>query len=129
MQLKWQFGGEMFFMKVKNNDEKESESRIQQIFDKTIKQASREFQNTNLNFYDIANIYEKGVKELKEINKNGAIDSELIESLIKLETYQLNFVKICLSNFSKSKDFDEFKLIKQKEELENELKQFKRDSS
>ncbi|MCL5095007.1 MAG: hypothetical protein M1168_03435 [Candidatus Marsarchaeota archaeon] len=119
----------MFFMKLKNSNEKTSGSRIQQTFDKTIKQASEEFQNPNLNFYDIVSIYEKGIKELKEINKNEAIDSGFTELLIKLETYQLNFIKICLSNFSKSKDFDEIKLIKQKEELENELKQFKRDSS
>ena len=108
----------MFFMKNKSTNK--------QIFDKTIKQVSEEFQNSNLNFYDIVSIYEKGVKELKEINKNEAINSDFIESLIKLETYQLNFIKICLSNFSISKDFDEIKLIKQKEELENELRQFKR---
>ncbi|MCL4383122.1 MAG: hypothetical protein M1168_03440 [Candidatus Marsarchaeota archaeon] len=80
----------MFFMKNKSKNE--------QIFDKTINKVKTELNISSMNFYDISKIYENGVKELKEINKNEAIDSKLIDSLVLLKNSQLNFINKYLSS-------------------------------
>lgn len=102
-----------------------NKSKNEQIVDKTINKVKTELKMFSMNFYDISKIYETGVKELKEIDKNRAIDSGFIESLVLLKNSQLNFINKYLNSvqFLNSPGYVHAESYNvEKENLESDLK-------